>query len=316
MTGNPPLVYVACGVLQDAATRVLLAQRPPGKAAQGYWEFPGGKIEPNESPRIALERELKEELGIAVIQARPLMRFRHEYTARTVVLDTWLVLEYQGTPYGREGQAIQWCLPQSLDAVTPLLPTVAPIARACRLPEHYVFTPPEMILVDAIEGLHRLPGNSLLRLRVPRLSDQEYAEWAYTLAAETRRYGIALILDRSPSMVAAVGAAGWHATDAQRATYPRRPLASTFWCLTSCHDTDSLRHAHALGFDAAVLGSVYPTATHPGATTLGWSGFAAVRGDIAMPVYAIGGVDPSMRDYAYAAYAQGFAGISAYWPSY
>lgn len=83
--------------------------------------------------------------------------------------------------------------------------------------------------------------------------------------------------------------------------------------VASVHDAVQLAHAAALGFDAAVLGPVLVTATHPGAATLGWQGFAAIRGDVALPVLAIGGLDATQLDAARQANAQGIAAISAYW---
>ncbi|RTZ80514.1 MAG: hypothetical protein DSZ01_02110, partial [Gammaproteobacteria bacterium] len=85
------IIEVAAGVLQDAAGRVLLARRPEGVHQGGLWEFPGGKVEPGESVRQALERELEEELGIGIKACRPLIRVGHRYADRNVVLDTWLV---------------------------------------------------------------------------------------------------------------------------------------------------------------------------------------------------------------------------------
>jgi 8-oxo-dGTP diphosphatase len=75
----PELILVAAGVLRDASGRVLITQRPDGKHAAGFWEFPGGKIQAGESPLQALCRELAEEIGIQVSAATPLMTFRHSY---------------------------------------------------------------------------------------------------------------------------------------------------------------------------------------------------------------------------------------------
>ncbi|MGH8541632.1 MAG: NUDIX domain-containing protein, partial [Stenotrophobium sp.] len=109
-----PVIPVAAGCMVNAAGEVLIAQRPDGKIAAGLWEFPGGKIEPGESAHGALVRELHEELGVTVRAARPLIRIAHEYSDRSVILDTWLVSGFDGEPHARENQALAWVLPSRL----------------------------------------------------------------------------------------------------------------------------------------------------------------------------------------------------------
>ena len=107
-------VEVVAGALFDGAGRVLIAQRPAGKALAGRWEFPGGKLHPGETPYEALVRELREELGVEVLAAGRLMRYRHEYVERVVWLDMWTVHEWSGEPRGLDGQALKWVEPQRL----------------------------------------------------------------------------------------------------------------------------------------------------------------------------------------------------------
>lgn len=306
-----PVIHVACGVLVNDAGEVLLAQRPEDKIAAGYWEFPGGKIEPGESALQALTRELHEELGVTVRKASPLIRFRHEYSNRVVVLDTWRVTTFDGLPRSCEGQALRWLAVDHFTAVAPLLPTVVPIAQALRQPAHYVFTPPLADVAALLAGLARLPDRAWLRLRLPTLDSQRYREVARQLVPAAHARGIKVLLDRDPAQVLALGAAGWHCTSAALMQLPQRPVVPL--AVASVHDAAQLARASALGFDVAVLGPVLPTATHPGFAPLGWTGFSAIRGETALPVFAIGGLDAKQLDAAHAANAQGIAGISAYW---
>jgi 8-oxo-dGTP diphosphatase len=101
-------VSVVAGALFDAQGRVLIAQRPPGKALAGRWEFPGGKLDDGEEAFAGLARELREELGVAVAAAEPLIRYPHQYAERVVWLDMWVVTEWSGEPRGLDGQAIKW----------------------------------------------------------------------------------------------------------------------------------------------------------------------------------------------------------------
>jgi 8-oxo-dGTP diphosphatase len=123
-----PLVEVVAAILCDAAGRVLVAQRPPGKELAGWWEFPGGKLEPGEGAEAALRRELHEELGIVVEDCAPYMQLEHDYPQRRVRLLAWRVRRWQGEPAGHEGQALQWLVPGAL-MEAGLLPADAPIAE-------------------------------------------------------------------------------------------------------------------------------------------------------------------------------------------
>jgi 8-oxo-dGTP diphosphatase len=123
------LILVSAGVLRDASGRVLIARRPDGKHAGGFWEFPGGKIQSGESPLQALCRELAEEIGIQVSAASLLMTFRHSYPERVVELHVFEVSHYSGDAQGLEGQPLRWVAVDELGAAG-LLDADQPIAAA------------------------------------------------------------------------------------------------------------------------------------------------------------------------------------------
>src|SRR5207248_640368 len=130
------IVRVAAAVIVRADGRVLLAQRPPGKAYAGYWEFPGGKLEPGESAAAALGRELQEELGITVTHAVPWMLQEFVYPHAHVELHFFRVLAWTGEPFGHDGQSFAWQLPGAFD-VTPMLPANTRVMAALALPSIY-----------------------------------------------------------------------------------------------------------------------------------------------------------------------------------
>jgi 8-oxo-dGTP diphosphatase len=101
-------ILVVAAALTDALGRVLIAERPAGKHMAGRWEFPGGKVAPGESEQAALARELREELGIGVIEAHPMMRLTHRYPDRDVELSMWVVGRYSGEPRALDGQRLKW----------------------------------------------------------------------------------------------------------------------------------------------------------------------------------------------------------------
>lgn len=123
----PELIMVAAGVLRDGSGRVLIAQRPDGRHAAGFWEFPGGKLQAGESPLQALCRELAEEIGIQVSAALPLMTLRHSYPERVVELHVFAVSDYSGEVQGLEGQPLCWVAVEEL-AAAGLLDADLPIA--------------------------------------------------------------------------------------------------------------------------------------------------------------------------------------------
>ncbi len=127
------LIRVAAGVLEDAAGNILIAQRPAGSHSAGWWEFPGGKIEPGEQPLEALIRELGEELGITVTDACFLTDFQYSYPDRTVELHIWRVQRYDGKPVGCEGQCLRWVKKSTLSEVG-LLPADLPVIELLNIP--------------------------------------------------------------------------------------------------------------------------------------------------------------------------------------
>jgi 8-oxo-dGTP diphosphatase len=131
MNANPrPLVLVAAVALIDADGRVLLAQRPEGKAMAGLWEFPGGKVETGETPEAALIRELHEELGIGTRASclAPLTFASHAYDRFHLLMPLFACRRWEGTPRPREGQRLAWVRPAALrdypmpPADLPLIP--------------------------------------------------------------------------------------------------------------------------------------------------------------------------------------------------
>lgn len=107
-------IDVAVGVLRDAFGRVLVGQRIVEDLYFGKWEFPGGKIENEETPEQALRRELHEELGIEIGETELLIELSHDYPDRRVKLHVLDVLSFEKRPYGREGQSLQWLRPREL----------------------------------------------------------------------------------------------------------------------------------------------------------------------------------------------------------
>ncbi|HET7362297.1 MAG TPA: Nudix family hydrolase [Burkholderiales bacterium] len=299
------MIDVAAAVIQRADRRVLLAQRPPGKVYAGYWEFPGGKIEPGEPPERALARELREELGIDTERCYPWLTREYVYPHGRVRLNFFRVLAWRGEPQPREDQAIAWQALESL-SVSPMLPANAPVLASLTLPHEYAITDAGRLgtapMLAALE--RRLEQDlRLVQVREPALAPAERERFAAQVVGLAHRYG-AKVLTKEP----APGADGVHYTAAELMRLGRRPQRGL--AAASCHTRVELERAMALELDFAVLG---PVLEKHGAAPLGWERFAEIARAASIPVYAIGGLTPADRERAWQRGAHGLAMIRGSW---
>jgi 8-oxo-dGTP diphosphatase len=305
----------SAGVLIDDRGRVLLAQRPAHKHLGGMWEFPGGRIEEGEDARAGLARELHEELGIELDACEPLIHVRHAYPEKTVSLWFHRVTKWHGDPHGREGQPLRWVRPEEIVA-SELPPADVPVVRALQLPPLYAISAAarfgrEVFLEKAAAVL--AGGVSMIQLREPDLAPADYASLARELLRLCRRHDAKLLLNAEPAVVAQIGADGAHLPSRRLLTFTERPLPREKLVAASCHDQTELAHARAIGCDFCVLSPVLPTASHPGAPTLGWERFRQLAVAASMPVYALGGMQPEHVTTARAHWGQGIATLSGIW---
>lgn len=317
-TRGAPL-HVMAGILRDTQGKVLLAQRPAGKHLAGFWEFPGGKLEPGEQLLLALMRELREELGVLVEpqDAVPLIRIPWHYGERGLLLDAWQFTRWQGTPAALEGQALQWQWPWDVDLDT-LAPADRPILQALRLPVSYAITPAD-VPPEQVEAWHTRvvlaieQGSRLIQLRFPRWSVEQVRGLAARLQPLARRHRAQLLLNGDIEGARQLGdGIGVHLKSVQLDELSVRPLPRSQPIGASCHDAAQLSLSVHLA-DFATLSPVAPTASHPDAPALGWAGFHALAAAAALPVYALGGLAPAAADEARRHGAQGVAGIRAFW---
>ena len=310
--GSSGPIHVAVGVLRRSDGRVFAARRLPGRHLAGQWEFPGGKLEPGESARAALERELREEVGVDALAARPLIRFPCRYPDRRVRLEVFEVSRWRGRPHGREGQAVAWLAPGELRR-RDLVAGAVPIVAALELPSRYLITPEpgvgfEAALRDRLES-----GVRLVQLRAKSMPRAAIVRLAGRAARLAERHGARLFLNGDPETARAAGAHGAHLPSRVLASLAERPPWPGFGLAASCHDAEQLALAHFLGVDFAVLSPVRATPGHPEARPIGWEGFSRLVEPMDFPIFALGGVGPADREAAWAAGAQGIAAIRGLW---
>ncbi|WP_291192021.1 Nudix family hydrolase [Dokdonella sp.] len=309
-------IHVVAGVLRDSQGRVLIAQRPAGKHLAGLWEFPGGKCEDGELPIDALARELREELGVVVESARPLIAVPHAYPEQRILLDVWQVSSHSGIVLARENQKLAWAEVEDLARIE-MPPADRPAVTALRLSDRYLITPPlppeeTDTVVRGIERACR-KGVRLIQLRLPGWPSDRLARVARTARNLCRDYGAQLLLNGDWKLAAVLGLDGVHLPAAIAATLTQRPLPADRWVGVSCHDAGELAQAVRIGADFATLGPVFPTPSHEDAPTLGWEGFAELVEATTLPVYALGGMEIDDVDAAQVSGAQGIAAIRALW---
>jgi len=310
------IVEVSAAVLQRNDGTFLLAQRPPDKIWAGYWEFPGGKVELGETPRYALMRELREELGIQAETVYPWLIRVFTYPHATVQLNFFRVTAWSGEMHPHEGQQFSWQRATEV-AVSPVLPANAPILRALELPSLYAISNVAELGVD--EFMRRLElalknGLRLLQLREKHLSRLELRELATRVMTLAHFYGARVLLNSDVALAQEVAADGVQLTSAQLMELSERPAVD--WCAASCHCAAELRKAEYLSCDFALISPVSPTQSHPRAPHLGWENFATTAAGSSIPVYALGGLHHGDMETAWQCGAHGVALLRQAWPEY
>ncbi len=305
---------MAVGLVFNPHGQVLFAQRPAGKPYAGWWEFPGGKVERGESVEQALARELAEELGLTITSCRRWITREHVYPHASVRLHFCKVTQFTGEPQGLEGQAFVWADPSSPD-VAPMLPAAVPMLPWLCLPTLLPLSAAAILGVPAWSNCLANTLSEWLVLREPDLADDQLDK-VWSICREWRGTGARQLLVSSRHPVAwAQSVDGVLLTERDLLVAMERPAACK-WVGASVHSRDGLLAAHRIGCDFALLGPVNATASHPGAPALGWETWAAMIQQTPLPVFALGGLNPSDAPCAIRHGAQGIALMRAAWTNY
>lgn len=306
------VVEVAAAVMLRADGReFLLAQRPEGKVYAGYWEFPGGKVEPGESVRQALIRELQEELGITVTACSPWLTRQFTYPHATVRLNFWRVTAWDGEigiTAPLEHSAVDWQKIGEAATVAPILPANDPILKALSLPTTMALTNAEAEgterqlerLEEALQG-----GLRLIQVRDKAWPPAQRLWFAEAVCRLAHSHGALVVINDDEDIARKVGADGIHLSSASLAACPQRPDFT--WVGASCHNVAEITRAGELGLDYALLSPVLATPSHPEAAGLGWPEFARQLAGNTLPVLALGGMKPEMLAEAQQHGAHGLA---------
>lgn len=308
-----PLIDVVCAVIQKPDGEFLLAQRPAGKIYAGYWEFPGGKVDPGETVADATARELDEELGITIEHSYPWLTRNFSYSHANVRLHFRRVMHWQNEPRSRENQAFSWQKISDIK-VGPLLPANNPILRALALPTRYAIThADEMGEAYILDRLRAALDNGLRLIQVreknwPREKTAAFTRRILDIAAP---FQAQVMINTDIDLARHVGAAGVHLNSQQLMGLCARPAITL--CGASCHDHRELQHAKEIGVDFVVLGPVLATQSHPDATALGWARFGELAQHYSLPIFALGGLSEQHQETAWQHGAHGIAMMRHAW---
>lgn len=308
---------VVAAIVRDEKNQLLLSQRLQHKHQGGCWEFPGGKMDANESLHQALARELKEELGIRAHSSSPFMTIEHNYPDLSVRLHFRDVSDWDGEPYGREQQPVQWFSLASLAALE--FPAAnLPVVTALQLPDAWLVLPNdysahwrEKFMRLALMGVQGVYLRGAVHRTEAELKDMVDA---------ARQCKLDTLIRDDAVLAKRVGASGVHLSSAVAEKTLSRPdcrLVSV-----ACHDEHELDHAAHLRADMVMLSPVNRTASHAHAggvrggvsEGMGWPRFAQLATGRPYSVYALGGMAMNDIDMARESGARGVAGISAFWP--
>ncbi len=313
------VVQVAVAIVQQVDGRFLMASRPAGKGWAGWWEFPGGKIEADETPEQGLSRELQEELGITPTKIHAWLTRRFDYpathdsVAKTVKLHFYFVTEWQGTLAAQEGQQLSWQTPSNI-TVSPVLPANAPIMHALALPSVYAISNLQEMGEQAFLGAleNRLKqGLKLIQIREKQLSSVDIVSFAAKVIALASSYQAKVLINGDIALAHQLGVDGVHLTSAQLMQLQEKPAG--LMVAASCHHAPELAHAEKLGLDFVVLSPVNPTKSHDNAQPLGWQLAAQMIEQVQIPVYALGGMQQQDLARALQIGARGIAMQRAVW---
>jgi len=315
MTVRHEPIHVAVAVIGNDQGQVLLTLRADDAHQGGLWEFPGGKLESDERPVEALKRECREEIGISIEHLRPLIRIPHDYGDRQVLLDVWMIDSYQGTPFGKEGQAMEWVDTGKLAQRSMPVANRA-IVNALLLPEDYLITPdiavPKDVFLDQLQRSLQ-SGIRLVQLRQTQLPEEEYATLAREVLALAREYDARVVLNHALEMYPRCAPDGMHLNSQRLMALCERPVSMDTLLSASCHNLEEVQQANRMAVDFIVIAPVLATQTHPGATVLGWQGFQDLSEAAVMPAYALGGLNPGDKNNVFKNGGQGIAAIRSLW---
>ncbi|MEI7841112.1 MAG: Nudix family hydrolase [Methylococcaceae bacterium] len=303
-------ISIVIGIVKNSAGKIFITRRHNTLNQGGLWEFAGGKVEHSETLEIALARELKEEIGIDIITAKPLIHLLHEYSDCVVKLHIFSVVEYEGEAQSRLNQ--EWAWVKTDDLTNYAFPAAnKAILTACRLPPYYAILNDDTD--DLLSKLNSLlaQGVTLIQARLKNLTAAQARDFLALAYPLCQSKGAWLLVNSGTANAFEMPSDGIHLTSGDLLALKSRPK-NLRWLAASCHNQAELKHAEKIGVDFAVLAPIRKTTTHPETIPLGWAIFSDWINECNVPIYALGGMKKTDLETAQSYGGQGIAGIQTF----
>jgi len=307
-------IHVAVGVVRNKEQQYLISKRLMELHQGGLWEFPGGKVELGETVYTALCRELREELSITVKHASPLIKISHQYSDKHVLLDVWLVDEYDGIAKSQLQQSLEWVSLSELNNYAFPEANQA-IIKSLFLPPYYAITGEFKNRQEYLEKLQTCINNGirLIQLRYKGNDASLLKDLAIASKELCDKGDCKLLVNAKPEFLSICDVDGIHLTSQLLYEYSSRPISDNKLLAASVHTSNDLQQAIAIKSDFVVISPIFKTTSHPDATPLGLDGLSELLQNSNIPVYALGGMKRNMLEDVQNSGAFGVAAISEFW---
>jgi len=301
-------VNVSVAVLINANHQVLLGQRPPPKSWEGWWEFPGGKIEKGETSVDALYREIYEEIGVKISQFKKWVTRKYSYGGNDITLHFFKVQKWEGEVTSKENQKLVWTYLKNPN-VFPILPANLFVQKAFDLPKYYAITnlseTSKKVFFNQLQN-KITNGLKMIQVREKNISFNEFKIFSKEVIKICKPKNVKVIINSDVNLAYEIKSDGVHLTSKDLISIKTKP--KNLIVSASCHTQEEINIAEKLNIHFVVLSAVNKTKSHPNTKPIGWNKFQTIANKTNIPIYALGGL--STEDYE-VALENGAVGIAS-----
>lgn len=307
---------IAVGIVFNQYQQVLISKRGVDKHLANFWEFPGGKVEKDESFKFALRRELCEELGINITKTIKILEYQHSYEDRLLDFQFYKVIAYDGNVQSKEGQQIRWINVKELSSVN--LPAANKgVISALSLPNLYMIADEKFFRTNLISCVEQqlINGIKVIQHRASADSSKSiFIQNALQIKLLCEKYQAKYVANCNLEWIGDIEPHCIHLTSENLKIISSKNLnaGQHEYFSASCHNQEEVELANKLEVKCILIGPVNVTKSHSGMAAIGWKRFSELCHHSNAPVYALGGLE--LNDYKTAPIygAQGIAAIRAF----
>jgi len=297
---EPEAVYVkvSVAILINDNHQVLLGQRPPQKSWEGWWEFPGGKIEKGETSSDALYREVYEEIGVKITQFKKWVTRKYSYDGNDITLHFFKVQKWEGEVTSKENQKLVWAYLKNPN-VSPILPANLFVQKAFDLPKYYAITnlseTSKKVFFNQLQNKIS-NGLKMIQVREKNISFDKFKIFSNEVIKICKPKGVKVIINSDVNLAYEINADGVHLTSKDLISIKKIP--KNLIVSASCHTQEEIDIAEKLNINFLVLSAIKKTLSHPDIKPIGWDEFENIANRVNTPIYALGGL--GVNDYSIA----------------